>query len=284
MAVALQITERQLCRALLNAIATHPLIKDPGIFYPAIVGDRPLEDPIKIEKWRLFGGTELIEPGLTLSVFPFHSSYKNESASYSQSTSDKSLVFGGVKGRSELGRSNYSNVGGVIRLVVQLYYQEATFDAPIKIKSDLVTFSDITSITPHGEQVQFKESTAVKPLDDSTPYAVEENTLDVQILPGEEILRDYIPLLRHVIRDITELRPFSVRNPFIHVVDYPTSNWRRDGENLIFHTAYLVVEYDISEPGIRSGHVVFNPDQPVFSYPKPEHITVEDQRLDKYSL
>jgi hypothetical protein len=283
MAVALQVTERQLCRALINAIATHPLIKNPGIYYPAIVGDRVSTEPVRIEKWRLFGGIELIEPGLTLAVFPFHSSFKTTSASYSRSVTDKTMNFGDVGNRSELGRSNYSTVGGVIRIVIQLYYREASFDAPIKIKSDLVSFTDITSITPHGEHVQLGDELGTADLS-STEYAVEDHMLDVQILPGEEILRDYIPLLRYVIRDITELRPFSIRNPFVHVVDYPTSNWIREGENLIFHTAYIVVEYDISEPGIRSGNCIIDPEQPVFSYPHPEFITVEDQRLDKYSL
>ena len=282
MEVGLYPTERQVCRALLNAIATHPLIKDPGIYFPAVVGDRPVTEPVRITKWRLFGGVELIEEGLTLAVFPLHSSFKTTTALYTPSTKDKSMQFGHLDNRTELGASNIASQGGTLRIVVQLYIRETAFDAPIKIKSDVTNLSELTSIIPHGDQVQLTDEPQLEVLDDATSYAVDQNILDVQILPGEEILRDYIPLLRSVIRDIQVLRPFYIRNPCIHLVDYPTSNWIREGENIIFHTAYILVEYDISEPGIRSGYATHT--EPVFTYPKPRIINVDDQRGDKYNL
>ncbi len=275
-------TERQVCRTLLNAIATHPLIKDPQIFYPAVIGNRPITEPLKINKWRLFGGTELIEEGLTLAIFPTHSAFKVRSSSYTTGESDKSMEFGTTDYRSELGGSNVANSGGVLRLTIQLYYREPSLDVPIQIKSDLVSTNDITVNTPHGEQVQVTDEYTLKDLEDKTPYNVDRNVLDVQILPGEEVLRDYIPLLRLVVRDIQVLQPYYVRNPLITAVDYPTSNWLREGENLVFHTAYIMVEYDISEPGLRRPGVGFMGSP--YQFPNPRNITVDDQRGDKYHL
>ena len=275
--MSLYASERQLCRALINAIATHPLIKEPGIYYPAIVGETAQTEPIRVSTWRLFGGLELIEPGLTLSVFPYHSGYKLKSAVYSRLIADKSLHFDEKHKAAQLGALGTAASAGTMRIIVQIYYQDTTFNAPIQIRSDLVSQSDLTTNIPHGELVQLKDEPQESVLDDRVYFQTEESVLNVQILPGEEILRDYMPLLRHVVRDLPILHPFYHRNPNILYVDYPTSNWIREGENLVFHTAYMCIEYDIQEPGINNPHVGALPNNP-YKFPSPQVILIQEDK------
>jgi hypothetical protein len=285
-AVGLYATERQICRALINAISLHPLIKSPGIYFPAVLDDREAGREVKISNWRLFGGIELIEPGLTLAVYPYHSPYKTNTGTFSRSLTDKSVDFGDRgqrRLRDELGRSNKSGVGGTIRLVLQLYYQESSFNAPLQIKSDVVRQRDLTDVIPFGELIQLTDEVQLETLDEKVPFSTEENSLTVQILPGEEILKDYIPLLRHVVREIQVLNPFYVRNPVVLAADYPTSSWIREGVNLIFHTAYILVEYDITEPALSSGSAGYSSESP-YTYPKPTVVEVTDQRQDVYRI
>lgn len=276
-------TERQVCRALLNAIATHPFIKNPQIYYPALVGDAPQTEPVKITGWRLFGGVELLNDGLTLAVFPYHSNYRLSTSNYSRYLSDKSMHFDDRNNlNASLGAVSEVGAAGTIRLVVQLYLRETTFNGPVQIRSDVVQNSDLTTYVPHGNLVQLTDEPQLRALDSTTPRQTQEHLLDVQILPGEEILRDYIPLLRNVVRDIPVLRPFYIRNPTIIFADYPTSNWIREGQNLIFHTAYIVVEYDVVEPPVQSAYVNTLP-EPRYTFPKPQEVTVSDG-LTNYSL
>jgi hypothetical protein len=275
--MSLYASERQLCRALINAIATHPLIKEPGIYYPAIVGENPQTEPIRVSNWRLFGGLELIEPGLTLSVFPYHSGYKLKSGVYSRLLADKSLHFDEKHAASQLGSVSKAAAAATMRVIVQLYFQDTTFNAPIQIRSDLVTQSDLTTNIPHGDLVQITDEPQETLLDDQVYFQTEQSVLNVQILPGEEILRDYMPLLRYVVRDIPVLHPFYHRNPNILYVDYPTSNWIREGENLVFHTAYMCIEYDIQEPGINNPHVGALPNNP-YKFPAPQVILVQEDK------
>jgi hypothetical protein len=72
---------------------------------------------------------------------------------------------------------------------------------------------------------------------------------EVQTLPGEEILTLWMDILKDVIRDIKFLRPYrQYRNPVIIESDYPTTSWLAQNPNLVFHTAYHVVEWTVAEP------------------------------------
>jgi hypothetical protein len=275
--MSLYASERQLCRALLNAIATHPLIKNPGIYYPAIVNEATPTSQVLIQNWRLFGGLELIEPGLTLSVFPYHSGYKLSSGVYSRLIADKSMHFDEKHKSAQIGAVGQAAVAATIRLIVQLYYQDTVFNAPIQIKSDLVSQTDLTTNIPHGELVQITDEPQQSLLPDRVYFQTEQSVLNVQILPGEEILRDYMPLLRFVIRNIPILHPFYHRNPNILYVDYPTSNWIREGSNVVFHTAYMCIEYDIQEPGLNNSGTSALPDSP-YTFPVPQVIITEDSK------
>jgi hypothetical protein len=65
-------TIRQLIHAVILGIASHPKIVNPGIFYPIQING--LNNEVKIEQFRAYGGYELENPALCCSVYPAYSS------------------------------------------------------------------------------------------------------------------------------------------------------------------------------------------------------------------
>ena len=68
------------------------------------------------------------------------------------------------------------------------------------------------------------------------------NTLQLEINPAEDILRDYLDVLRVVLDDIPRLFPFSLRYSQVDSFDFPTTSWVQDNKNIYFHMAYLIWE------------------------------------------
>lgn len=234
-------TERQVVRALLNAIATHPDVVNANVYYPLTVGDGGVVPKVPLISYRTFAGTEYIEDGLTLAIYPVYPAMGlGRAITYTDMT---------------LGSASNSNyrVEATLRLVVHLYYREPTYNAPAVLYSDTASkYNDIINELPYGRKLQFKEkevSDAVA-LNKQLPLSafVKQQQLQINILPGEEILRDWMCILRAVIRDIPTLQPFAVRNPSIKLVEYETPNWQEPTKNLVFHSAYMVVEYKMYEP------------------------------------
>lgn len=249
-------TDRQFILALLNAIATHRDIKNPQIYKPVIVGGRIFPEdcePVRIEKFRTFGGLELIEAHkLTLAVYPMSSRYANIKGYITAPMGDKSIRFEPYTlGSPTQAPTHKYAERAMFRVIVQLYYCDPDLDCPVGVTSYLHDYERTLYDVPHGRLVQYKDD--LTDANEAEARLVREelarvNTLEVQVLPGEEILRDYISLLRGVLRDIHMVRPFAIRRPNILAVDYPSTNWVRDSENLVFHTAYIIAEYDLWEP------------------------------------
>ncbi len=234
-------TERQAVRALLNAIANHRDVKNSQVYFPVLVGERGAPQKVPIVSFRTFGGTEYIEDGATLAVYPVTSGMGLGNA-----ITYKDNVLGKVAD------PNYS-VKAKLKLVVQLFYREATYNAPLQLYSDSSSLvKDIVKLLPYGHLIKFKEEgVESEPLANQLPLDrfVGENVIEVNVLPGEEVLRDWMAILRGVIRDLPVLYPFAMRNPNITLVEYQTSNWLKpEIQNLVFHSAYMVVEYDLFEP------------------------------------
>lgn len=236
-------TERQAVRALVNAIASHRDVKNANVYYPLVIGEPQQVTKVPIVSFRTFGGTEYIEDGVTLAVYP-----PPKSMGYGPALSFKSNVLGNTD------KSHY-NVKGTLKLIVQLFYREPSFNVPSAIYSDASSLTkDIVRMLPYGRLVQYKDDYLREPatlLEDKLPLdrLISENTIEVTILPGEEILRDWMSVIRGVIRDLPSLQPLAVRNPNIISVEYETGNWREpDTKNLVFHTALMLIEYDLYEP------------------------------------
>lgn len=287
-------THDQAVNALLCAILQHPEVQNSQIYYPVILGESTPADPIRITSARDFGGVELIEPGLTLAVYPLHDDYNQSSAHLTTRLSNKSVVYKDkYLGRPE---SNSYAVQNTFNFVVQLFYQDASYNLPVEISSEVVNLNSNypnfypLSINP-ADSFQYKDHslpnnirTLSQLLQERIPSptidnftvsntslnspkyinSVEEpitkesklgslgSSVSITTLPGERIIRSWMSLLTKVIRSLIYIRPFALRNPHISSVDYPTSNWIRESKNLVFHTCYCVVSYDLYEPFAES--------------------------------
>jgi hypothetical protein len=232
-------------KALLMSILTHPLVREPGIYYPGTT-----DELITIDRGRLFGGAELIESGLTLSVHPFHSAFDvlkgtmprgNCTIEYSLPRSKRDTLSEGDE--HERGHS------ACIKLVVQLFYRDPGLNVPITLSAEVMEARGTRPRHYHGADIRFYEDSAIQdmfPNKGEMPYRFD---IEVQTLPGEEILTQWLDLLKDAIRDIKYMHPFTqYRNPTIVKSDYPTTTWLAKSGNLVFHTAYHVVEFNVSEP------------------------------------
>lgn len=246
-------------RAFLMALLTHPYVRETKVAYPNIGGE-PLP-PVAIERGRLFGGPELIEPGLTLAVYPFHSDYDPMKGYPSSASSNDMSVIYPVQNTKH---SRYSTLAGhtgekefgvhaSIKLMVQLYFRDAIYNAPVNLSADYVAPEKIMHPEYYGYNFQYADDTPphVSALSEKSKYMTDSKTVEVQVLPGEEILTQWTDIVKFAIRDIKVLRPFyGIRNPIILCSDYPTSTWTTKSSNLVFHSTYHVVQFDVVEPPI----------------------------------
>jgi hypothetical protein len=266
-------TERQAVRALLSAILNHRDVRNPKIYYPVLQGNNPPEI-VPITAALLTAGVELVNPGLTLAVYPAFSPFKAKTGAPDHRIQNKSISYQ----PRYLGQAKGPGYGEVatLRLTVQLYYRDASYRSPVTLKSKMVPESNViydpAKVPQFGRNIEFDDSPTLEIPNPQTPENLPQlptvqgpSTVPIFTFPGEEVLRDWMPLLRGVVRDIQILRPFNIRNPTILYVDYPTTNWRKDSEDLVFHTAYFVVEYDYTEPA--------RPED--FNFPPPTFIGLE---------
>lgn len=244
-------------RALLMAILSHPYVKDTEVSYPNIGGRA--QPAVGIKRARLFGGPELIEPGLTLAVYPFHSTYDPIKGAPSTSFDKQSIYY------PPNSKEGYSTIRGVtgrkaqathacMKFVVQLYLKDATFNASTTLRADYQSGTVDRTNDYFGYDFQYEDDAVqgAERLQDRKDFLVNSTSVEVQILPGEEILTQWMDIIKYAIRDITVLYPFpSIRNPHILATDYPTSTWLSKPANLIFHTATHVVQYDVAEPALE---------------------------------
>lgn len=267
-------TDKQLILALIAAVSSHPWVVNHSVYYPRILADVQAgksPEKVGIVNYRDTGGTELLEPGLTLAVYPFHSSYSNLKGSLNSSKSQKTVSFEAYTLGSPMD-STYAEVAK-FRVVLQLFYLDASFNEPIDLlfyKAALLNPEQLDQ----GREVKYVDDQdgdtggVINPLYAPPSYVnYTRNVIRIRTFPGEHVLRDWMPILRSVIRNISSLKPYAVRRPQILAVDYPSSNWLKNPEHLIFHTAYMIVEYDMYEP----------PGAQDYLFPKPDlNITAED--------
>lgn len=246
-------------RALLMALLTHPYVKNTAVTYPDI-GSRSVE-AVSIKQGRLFGGPELIEPGLTLAVYPYHSSY-DPVKSTPTGFQSQSIIYP-TNGQTLGGTSrSHQSIGyqAQMRFIVQLYLRDTVYNAPTTIKASYQEPQVDRSNDYYGYNFQYEDDRLCDfdTLQDTKEFLVDSSEISVQVLPGEEVLTQWLDIIKYAIRNIKVLRPFmNIRNPLILTSDYPTSTWTTKPANLIFHTAYHVVQFDVMEPELEP--LVANP-------------------------
>jgi hypothetical protein len=256
---------RQLCYGIIGSIASHPLIKNPPIYYPIVkAGLNP--EQIVIKKYRTYGGMEILNVGdLCCAVYPSyvprHPKTGHPSA---ERDNQKSLSYTPYEiGNSRNGASEKVKVN----MIIELHYGD------VAITENPITVDYLEAVPLLGDHIngiserQFgifhiqKEANFGQPIStegrlrkefealtgiDQPKYIVPGQVL-VDINPGEEILRDYMELLRIVLNQ-SDLLPFNVSSKYVRSIDFPTTSWLETSPNVFFHCAYLVWELEMYVP------------------------------------
>ena len=255
-----------LLKAVCASIHTHPLIKDPPIYHSINNGEPPQQ--IKINRYRTYGGMELINIGeLTCAVYPAYVPRNNKTGHPTvERDMQKSIVYTPY----ELG--NISNQSSSldkvkINIVVELHYHEVAiggnpvtvdFLASSPLVADVFNNTDPNSYgcfyldkNNHNHN-QFSQSiettdTLAQQFSNQPNRIITPDSFLIDINPAEDMLRDYMELLRIVLNQ-TSLNPFGVKHSYVKNIDFPTNNWLENRENVYFHMAYLILEVEMYLP------------------------------------
>lgn len=206
----------------LATIRNHPNIVDPIVKSP--VADQFGNFPtIPIVKYRNFDGIELPEGGLTLSIFPRYSPgdhpYGGDAATFNPVTL-------GNKGLGAMYEVTY-------HLVVSLAYQD-------------VALGNITQLSyVRSNNKDYYSSADKKKVQESTgDFPIIEESFEIEINTAEDILRDYIEVIRFILESIERYVPWALRGNSVTSIGFPSSSWERDNPQIFFHKAYL--QWDIT--------------------------------------
>lgn len=257
---------RQICLSLCAAISNHPLIKNPPIYYPIV---KPGQSPqqITINKYRTYGGIELNninKSSLTCAVYPAFVSRNVKTGNASTDRDNqKSIVYTPYTlGKSSPNNDSLEKV--TFKLIVELHYHDVSVNAGSSLinfaSSNPSIFNTFNQIpTDNYKYLLTEKSNGFSPITDSTTIDrfVNDNfnernqtslsSLNIEINPGEEILRDYMELLRIVLNQ-TAIEPFGARSLTVRNIDFPTSNWLQENKNVFFHLASMVVDVELYLP------------------------------------
>jgi hypothetical protein len=247
-------TIRQLVHAALVCIASHPKIQNPGIYHPTLRDEqgRPVE--VKIQRWLESGGLVLNNPapGLACAVYPAHTG--RDIRRGGPATSRERMLASAVYETYTLGSKQAGGLESALyRLIVELSFQEPAYTGAttkLKYHTSHPTLQEVS----HAYKVLFSDNPefnpvmasptqyGAQPLQHATPDLFTTQELEIEINPGEEIIRDYVELMRLVINDIGVLRPFMTKPGEVTMIDLPTGNPLKTGTNIFFHMGYLVWE------------------------------------------
>jgi hypothetical protein len=218
-------TDRDLIANIAIAIATHPLVRNSTIVNP-IDGSN-----VNIAKIKLYGGREITEPGLVLAVYPDMAALGDGNGSgYLR---EDQMALGAGNSRSSV---PYLQA----HLVVQLNYLLTDFDRVIKTAYLEKEFGN------------YYLRSSEENIDDLVDLKTQLKAIDLYVLPAEEILREWITLLRYVIRDIRFIHPFKIRNPQITSVEYSTAELfkKSNAADVALHHAKIRFKFNYSDVAI----------------------------------
>jgi hypothetical protein len=218
-------TARDIIHTSLAAIQSHPLIQNPPVYYPLTIRNKKQEQ-IKIKTYRQYDGLELIQPGLTLSMFPSYTE-----GSYSVGLKPDAIG-------SKQGQASY-------KFRFALHYRDVALGQQTKVRY-YKALNYLPTFISHGEQVAldvYKED-----VQEISQRPVGKDQFILEVNPGEDILRDYLALLKIILDDIPRVLPWVFRT-YVLGYTFPTSSWIKKDEDLIFHYAYLDWELVGLSPG-----------------------------------
>lgn len=225
-------TVKELVYSIISVIHRHPLIQNPIVTHPIPNADGKLE-PVHVQRYRSYDGLELIEPGLTIAVFPHFRSHTASSA-YNKTESQASVVFDDYEMGFKNSRYQYS---AEYTFIIALYYQEVAIN---EIKDQVYYTDRLNRVTTVGkEPLQQRGSVLIKP-----------SEFQVEINPAEDILRDYLDVLRLVLEESTAkgMFPWRTRGSQVRSFDFPTTSWSKESADIYFHKAFLTWELSMYVP------------------------------------
>ena len=227
-------TTRYLIYELLSHIKNHPLIKNPVVYTPSV--EKEEQTLVHVDRYRSYDGHEYTEPGLTVSVFPAYSSH-------TFSSGFRSNLFNSVKfTQSTLGSTQAydSYQDCTYNIAVALQYQATAINETIKVR-----YTPVTNKNPI-------EIDSVQALLSEYDNSINSEMFEVEINYAEDILRDYLDVLRFVLIDFTPRNTLSVKSLEIESYDFPTTSWDKESEQIYFHYAYLMVKVKLIAPNSYS--------------------------------
>lgn len=224
---------------LIAALASHPRIIKPEIYYPQIDGDPLSTREVLIEEYREFSGLVLDQPGLTCSIYPYHTSRNPETDSPSSSMK-KSVNYMPYN----LGRAGRDSQDvAMFRIMIELSLQDnALAGDSFAVLKTIPNAGSIISKS-YGQQVALQRDGDDLLADDmvrgfNPGQPIVTKRIRFRANPAEQILRRYVTLLRQVVRELPYLLPFSTRTLTVDDVDFCTNSWNQAG-NIYFHVATL---------------------------------------------
>lgn len=249
-------TMKQLIWGTIAFLQSHPRIQSPNIFYP-IVNPTFGQEEIKVQVWKTYGGIELVEPGLTIAVYPCSQAFDTRKGVVAgREVQNKSCVYKAhtLGPRSDL---TYSDCA-TYRLIIQAYYQDATTPGEtIRFPIDKLMHLDERPWPQHGFNVRPRSNDDpfvhhdpdwLAPNTAQADKFLERQEIALDISPGEEILREWMDLLRLALCDLPPMLPFAIRSAEVEAIDYPTSTLFRQPTDVFFHTAYVIWTLSLYPP------------------------------------
>lgn len=216
---------KEIIYTTLSIIHNHPAIKDPIVKSPVPdVNGNYL--PIPIDRYRNYDGLELIEPGLTLSIFPRFSpaekSYGDRLA-----TEYKPMTIG-AKRQGFMYESTYN-------LVIHLAYQEVALNETKQLVYAIDKYNNIAS-DPDLLKDHSKD-----------PFPKLAN-VPIEVNVAEDILRDYLEVIRIILEQIDYFAPWNLRGTSITGMGFPSTSWSQENKQIYFHQAYMNWEISTYAP------------------------------------
>jgi hypothetical protein len=241
----------QVIDAAIITLATHPLVKEPPILFPPKLDRRGRMAPPEkayINSYRSYGGSEVIEPGITLSVFPFHSPYSMRTGigNYLKASKAQEFKPANLGKRSDSG-DNGPFLEGLMRLVVEIKYRDTTnLDQETDVLYDYADNNYLGGL-PHDFRVRLADLNSLPQLNTGLSEALVKthpvrDSIKIKVNVGEKLIRNWVSNLILVLQDTSILNPLGVRSTQVVLADYPTSTWSSNGENIAFHTGWVLWE------------------------------------------
>jgi len=247
-------TMKQLVWGTIAFLQAHPRVRNSGIVYPIPDPVTGKPRPVNPTAWRSYGGIELLEPGLTIAVYPLFTPVSTRSGAVSASGENKSCIYkpNTLGPRDDLSYRDEA----VYRLVVQAFYQDpVTLGETIRIPIDRLIDDDQLAWPQHAYNMRMREGDHysqdpnwVAPYTAPQDMQLVPDEVFLDISPGEEILREWMDVLRLALCDMPTMLPFAIRSTEVEFIDYPTSTWIRQSEDIFFHTAHLVWRLNLYPP------------------------------------